>query len=507
MRNSGSYLVILMCTLSLILFSCQSTTQKPTSSFSTEISGPYFANGVHNGWADQSSIVIWTRLTKHPEAYMKGQQFMDITKKQHKRYRKLITIDSLVATQLPEGLTLDDMIGATPGMSGFVQLSYFPAENKAEKMSIDWRQVNDAADFTTQWELKNLQAGTKYMLELRASAMPDGEVTDELFGSFFTAPQSDELAEIDFVVTTCHDFIRKDDGDKGHKIYPAMSKLDPDFYVHAGDIEYYDKPLPYAFTKEMMRFKWNRLFALPNQREFWNQHTSYFMKDDHDVLADDAFEGMTYGQVSWEEGLQIFDKEQFPRFDQRYKTIRWGRDLQLWIMEGRNFRSKNTDPDGPDKTIWGHQQKEWFFKTVSESDATFKILLNSTPILGPDRDSKMDNYSNINFTHEGKEIRDFINQYDNLFIVNGDRHWQFVTHFENTNLWEFSCGAGSDEHAGGWKQEDKRPQHKFLRVAGGFLSGHVSSDEDVVTLRFKHHDVNGTIVNEEIFEKKLNGNN
>ena len=500
-------MIVFLVAVSLIFFSCLSEIKTSSSSSSSKISGPYFGNGVHNGWADQNSIVIWSRLTKNPEAYMKGQQFIDITRAQHKRYRRMVNLDSLVATQIPKGLNLDDMLGATPGVAGFVQLSYFPQDEEKNKTILNWKQAAETTDFTLQWQLQDLRPDTKYVMELKASQTADGVVTDQLLGSFYTPPEQNKSTDIDFVVTTCHDFIRRDDGNNGHKIYKAMKTLNPHFYVHTGDIEYYDKPLPYAFTKDMMRFKWNRLFALPNQRKFWSTHTTYFMKDDHDTLADDAYEGMTYGQVSWDEGLQIFDEEQFPRFDQRYKTIRWGRDLQIWIMEGRNYRSKNTDPDGPEKTIWGHEQKEWFFETVTESNATFKILINSTPILGPDRDNKMDNYSNINFTHEGKEIREFINQHGNVFIVNGDRHWQFVTHFENTNLWEFSCGAGTDEHAGGWKQEDKRPQHKFLRVKGGFLSCHLSTDNNKSSLRFQHRDVDGVVVNEEIFENEWNGVN
>lgn len=110
-------------------------------------------------------------------------------------------------------------------------------------------------------------------------------------------------------------------------------------------------------TEELMRFKRDRIFALPYQRDFYRQVTTYFMKDDHDVLTNDAFRGMSYGAVSWERGLEIFDKEQFPSNDLPYKTIRWGTDLQIWLVEGRNYRSKNTDPDGPGKTIWGKEQK------------------------------------------------------------------------------------------------------------------------------------------------------
>ena len=52
-------------------------------------------------------------------------------------------------------------------------------------------------------------------------------------------------------MTTCHDFIRTDNGLQGHKIYPAMEEINPSFLVHAGDIEYYDKPEPWALTVEL----------------------------------------------------------------------------------------------------------------------------------------------------------------------------------------------------------------------------------------------------------------
>ncbi len=247
-----------------------------------------------------------------------------------------------------------------------------------------------------------------------------------------------------------------------------------------------------------MRFTWNRLFALPFQRDFYTNHTCYFMKDDHDTLKDDCWPGQTYGSVTFERGCEIFDREQFPSADKTYQTVRWGKDLQFWVVEGRNYRSPNTLPDGPEKTIWGPEQKAWFFKTVQESDATFKILITPTPILGPDRDNKHDNYSNKNFKYEGDEIRAFIDKHK-MFIVNGDRHWQYVTHLDDTHLWEFSTGPGSDRHAEGWNPEDKRPQHRFLRVKGGFLGIHITRKNNKPTIAFRHYDVFGLEVHEEPF--------
>ena len=482
-----------------LISSCSSlkpTQQNPPTTLSE---GPFFGNGFRNGWADQNSISIWTRLTKTPEGKMDGAKFIELTNDQHQELRKSKDQNLLHSSQIPAGKSLEEMIGACPGAPGEVRLTYFPKKDKSNRKIIDWSPVDSQKDFTIQWKLNGLLANTKYQVILEARSATNTKVSHSFNGEFVTAPYPTEEENIQFVIVTCHDFIRRDDPKNGHKIYPAMAKLKPDFYVHAGDIEYYDKPRPYAMTEALMYFKWNRLFALPFQRDFFRSTTTYFIKDDHDALANDTYPGMTYGTVDYERGLEIFDQEQFPSNDQLYKTIRWGKDLQIWIVEGRNFRSKNTDPDGPDKTIWGKTQKEWFYRTVKESKATFKILMTSTPILGPDRKNKSDNYSNSNFKHEGDEIRAFLNQQNNFFICNGDRHWQYVTHPAGTNLWEFSAGAGADAHAGGWKQSDKRPEHQFLRVKGGFLSGKVSQKGGYPTLIFKHHDVEGKVVHQEVF--------
>ena len=34
--------------------------------------GPYFGNGFRNGWADQNSVSIWTRLTSIPDLNQSG---------------------------------------------------------------------------------------------------------------------------------------------------------------------------------------------------------------------------------------------------------------------------------------------------------------------------------------------------------------------------------------------------------------------------------------------------
>ena len=180
-----------------------------------------------------------------------------------------------------------------------------------------------------------------------------------------------------------------------------------------------------------------------------------------------------------------------------YRTVRWGRDLQVWFSEGRDYRSKNKSPDGPEKTIWGAEQKAWFKRTVKESDATWKVLVSPTPLVGPDRKGKHDNHANERFQHEGDELRNWIkeNVPDNFFVITGDRHWQYHSVHPTTGVHEFSAGSASDEHAAG--SPGLNPAyHKFHRVKGGYLSVTLKWEAGKSQIHFEHRDVNGTVVYE-----------
>lgn len=461
--------------------------------------GPFLANASRNGWADQSSIVIWTRTTARREMVADGKPFVSLSPEQADALARGRDPGALLRAQLPDGAALDEMNGACPGAPGRVRLSYFPESSWAEMRHTDWVTTVRERDFTAQWKLEGLVPGSRYSTVIEAQT-PAGAPAAVLRGSFRTAPPPDESPPLVFCITTCHDFIRRDDGPRGHRIYAALRSLAPDFVVHAGDIEYYDQPDPWAVTVDLMRFKWARIFSLPANRDFYNRTTSYFIKDDHDTLTNDSWPGQRYGAVTFEEGVRLFNEEQFPARAPRYAHVRWGRDLEIWILEGRDYRSPNTLPDGPEKTILGREQKAWLFATLRASDAPFKVVLSPTPIVGPDRPRKSDNHANESFAWEGREIRAALSAIPGVIVFCGDRHWQYASVDERTGLWEFGCGPGSERHELGWKPGDERPAHRFLRVDGGFLSGRLAPGVDAAgsTLTIRHHSVAG--VEESRFE-------
>lgn len=438
----------------------------------------HFGNAIKIGEVDASSAIVWLRLTDAPERRADGTPFKDDD------------------TKVPAGLRLRDMKDSLTGSPGSVRLRY-KAKDGAETAT-PWQEVDPQRDFTAQITLRDLQPATAYTIIAEGRAPGEDAASATCQGGFGSAPMPADTAPVRFVVVTCHDFPRRDDGERGHRIYPAIARLDPRFLVHTGDIEYYDKPGPFAMSAELARFKWNRLYALGNQRDFHRKFASYFMKDDHDTLKNDCWAGQQYGDLTWEQGLAIF-REQVPMGAKTYRSCRWGKDLQIWMVEGRDFRSPNKLPDGPDKTLLGVEQKKWLFDTMRASDAAFRVLISPTPIIGPDRCEKNDNLANKGFTHEGDEVRAFLATQPGVFVICGDRHWQYVTRDETSSLHEFSCGPGSDAHAEGFSMKNRTPEHRFLRIKGGFLSVDVKRAGGRPGIAFRHHDVEGKVVHEETF--------
>ena len=87
--------------------------------------------------------------------------------------------------------------------------------------------------------------------------------------------------------------------------------------------------------------------------------------------------------VTFEEGVRLFNEEQFPSRSPRYQTVQWGKDLQVWFLEGRDFRSPNTMVDGPEKTILGATTKiAWLFQTLDASTANLQTCLQPNPNCG-----------------------------------------------------------------------------------------------------------------------------
>ena len=440
------------------------------------------ATGVKVGEVSTDSAVIWTRLTASAERRPDGVQI---------RGRPNKTEPGEPIEQIdPSGLQ-----GSVPGAAGLVRLRYDSNVNFFNPVVTEWFAVEASDDFTHHFRLHGLAPGTVYFFEVQTSD-PDGTTHHKpVNGRFKTAPPPQEYETVVFTAVTGQ-ANRDHDDPAGFKIYRSMLELAPNFIVPTGDTVYYDSDAPLATSIDLARFHWHRMYSFPTLVRFHLSVPGYWEKDDHDSYHNDNWPGMSreyMGTFSWEQGLQVY-AEQVPMGDLPYRTFRWGKGLQVWIVEGRDFRSANTMPDGPDKSIWGADQKSWLKETLLASDADWKVLVSPTPIVGPDRSNKADNHSNQAFQHEGDEMRNWFaeNLPENFFIVCGDRHWQYHSVHPRTGVHEFSSGPATDEHASGTPGEDAQ-YHQFHRVRGGFVSVTTDKAHDESRIAFRFHNVDGGV--------------
>ncbi|MCA9131796.1 MAG: alkaline phosphatase D family protein, partial [Planctomycetales bacterium] len=447
---------------------------------------PQQANGLRIVEVSQQQAHVWVRATRWPLPNLGDLpevQFEGSADSEGKR-----KVQRQVVPILPDA-GVAGLRYALPGVRAQARVGYRPQSGGSWTYS-EWREVRAESDYSTIFALDSLQPGSGYEVRTEVRGLGREDVSSRLVGEFKTLPAAAEPATFRLAVGTCQGFDDRD-GDHGFDVYRTMLDRHTDALVMAGDVVYYDS---LARNTDLAYYHWQRTYGLPTLVEFHRRVPSYFLKDDHDTYVDDSWPGKRLpwtGEFTFEDGQRIF-RQQTALPQTPYRTFHIGSDLQIWLMEGRDFRSPNNAPDSPQKSIWGEKQKEWLKSTLENSTAKFRVVISPTPLVGPDRDGKRDNHSNSVFATEGKEMRALLAAQPNTVAICGDRHWQYHSVDPESGLHEFSVGPVSDRHAEGWMQEDFRPEiHKYLRVAGGYLELDLSGESGARRLTLRHLDTTG----------------
>jgi alkaline phosphatase/alkaline phosphatase D len=429
---------------------------------------PYLAQGCLIGEVTQTSALMQTRLTALP------------------------------------GPALDDA-GDLPGAAGFVRFEYSTHPDLHAATQTAPLSASAESDFIVRAYLTDLQPDQTYFYRAIFGTDLDSKPQLSPIASFKTLPSTDSTTPVSFLMGSCQNYAffmhgPKGNGSKasaedrqlGFPAYAAMHHLKPHFFIGTGDIVYYDHPAKTAAkTLPDLRKKWHETFRFPRLIDFFASTPAFWSKDDHDFRFNDADLAGSKPPTPGT-GIQIF-REQMPvhpagdHTTPSYRTHRINRHLQLWFTEGRDHRSPNKMTDGPKKTLWGTAQREWLMRTLQQSDATFKILITPTPMVGPDDASKTDNHVNLGgFRHEADQFFEWIRsqQIQHFYTFCGDRHWQYHS-VHPSGVEEFACGALNDENSrrgvppGSPKGTDPtgliRQLYTYPEPTGGFLHVHLTA--------------------------------
>ena len=276
-----------------------------------------------------------------------------------------------------------------------------------------------ASDLTVQRTARALRPGTTYRYRFA-----QGGVTS-VTGRFETAPAPTSTSGVRFTISGDADATPGPNGRpgfNGFETYGAMARARNDFAVNFGDTIYSDSEVggsPVARTVPQKWAKYKLGLALEPLRRLRASTGVYSGWDDHEFVND--YSRAQHGAAIYRAGVKAFLDYTPASYSARtgdYRTFRWGKNVELFILDGRSFRSaKATSACGgdiaptapaavrqafatlspalakpvpqscldaiasPRRTLLGAAQLAAFTRAIRASTATFKVVVNPEPML------------------------------------------------------------------------------------------------------------------------------
>ena len=204
----------------------------------------------------------------------------------------------------------------------------------------------------------------------------------------------------------------------GMKIYETMRRLEPDFFVHSGDMIYADNPiaaqvaLPGGGTwrnlvipekakvaESLDEFRGNYKYNLLDEhvRRF-NAHVAQYVQwDDHEVtnnwfperlLEDPRYAVKSAALLAARAKRAMFEFTPLvghpDEEDRVYRVVRRGPLLDLFMLDMRSYRGPNTEGRQPEMTdesrLLGRGQVAWLKRALLASGATWKVIAADMPL-------------------------------------------------------------------------------------------------------------------------------
>src|SRR3954471_7525710 len=299
-------------------------------------------------------------------------------------------------------------------------------------------KATKANDNTVQVKLRGLNPDTTYYYRFGI-----GKGTSDI-GSFRTAPAPTKAKTIEFAWSGDADAQNLPGESKpfwnNFEVYARMAREKNAFNVNMGDTIYSDTEVgseqqggnfqPGAPTALSVKAKWAKYrmnYALRNIQRMRGSGPVYSHWDDHEFVND--FSVAEQGSKLYKDGARAFTDYNPVTYNARnglYRKFRWGRNLEVFFLDERSFRDAKASQGGtcdnpagsgspdlaptapqstrnlfgvlvpslrnppppacvarindPNRTFLGKTQLAAFKRDVQRSSATFKVVMNETPI-------------------------------------------------------------------------------------------------------------------------------
>ena len=219
------------------------------------------------------------------------------------------------------------------------------------------------------------------------------------------------------------------------KLFDVIASKQPNFFLHLGDTVYADHPKQKIFSPSVSDYRDKHAANRKDRhlQDFLAGYVTYAIWDDHET--EDNFNSL---HPHIEKALQAF-REYWPCKPAHpaalYRQFSWS-GVDFFILDTRRFRSEQTMPDGPGKTMLGSIQKSWLKKLLKASTAPFKFIITSVPFHG----NAIDTWGS--YRTERDEIAAFIRgeKIRGTIFLTGDYHLARDLSNAQTGLREYMAG-------------------------------------------------------------------
>lgn len=300
-----------------------------------------------------------------------------------------------------------------------------------------------------------LEPGTEYHYRLIVGDTPLPNIREQ---TFRTMPRTGEPARFRFAFG----------GGAGYtpeleRMWHTVESWDPSFVLLLGDNIYSDDPQ----SPELQRYTYYRRQSRPEWRNLVSDTPVMTIWDDHDFSNNDSWGGPHAMLPEWKPKV-------WEVFRQNWANPGYGGgadqpgcwydfhagDVHFIMLDCRYYR---TSPDLPvgQRSMLGAVQKRWFKETISESDATFKVIASSVPWDFRTKGDSPDTWNG--FRHERNELFSYLRdeQIEGVILISADRHrsdaWRIGVEADKPaglyDLYEFNSSRLTNVHVHREKKE------------------------------------------------------
>ena len=352
--------------------------------------------------------------------------------------------------------------------------------------------------------VNGLNAYTSYQYSFIEVDFSGKALNKSLVGNFKSAPKHNDLVPITLGAVSC-----TYNAFEPITLEHAGNRKDLDAFLFLGDTTYNDGCL----NIHDYRDSWARNLRKDGYTKLRSSTSAIATLDDHEIFNN--FDPETVDPNIFLSAMQsFFEHQPINRNEEHpnriWRKFRWGRTVEVFVLDCRTERKPSTRNFKNAQYI-SFAQMEWLKNSLSQSDAVFKVILNSVPITNFPLFSEHDRWEG--YPAQREEILNFIHdeKISGVLWVAGDLHFASIGKVDKngpgSKQREILVGPGAQISNPACLPLNFSSQFEWTSVRNNYVTIHFDPYESHVELVYQggSEDPNKLKINEinEIYRTKI----